>query len=78
MIVALAALCFMNSLLLIGHPLFDIYEGVRESWSRGGARGWNEQAPCSQGIWPCGPCPFGPRTLPRVPPVLRLLLRMKN
>jgi hypothetical protein len=44
-IVALAALCFANSLLLLGHPLFDIYEGVRESWRRGGARGPNKQAP---------------------------------
>jgi hypothetical protein len=32
MIVAMEALCFMNSLCLIGHPLFDIYEGIRESW----------------------------------------------
>jgi hypothetical protein len=31
MIVDLAALCFANSLLLVGHPLFDIYEGIRES-----------------------------------------------
>jgi hypothetical protein len=31
MIVALAALYFANSLLLLGHPLFYIYEGVRES-----------------------------------------------
>jgi hypothetical protein len=31
MIVAMAALCFANSLPLVGHPLFDIYEGVRES-----------------------------------------------
>jgi hypothetical protein len=46
MIVALAALYFMNSPYLIGHPLFDIYEGVRENWRQGGARGPNEQAPC--------------------------------
>jgi hypothetical protein len=78
MIVALAALCFANSLCLVGHPLFDIYEGICESWRRGGARGPNEQAPRGQGIWPCGPCPFGPLALPRVPPVLRLLLHMKN
>jgi hypothetical protein len=31
MIVALAVLCFANSPCLVGHPLFDIYEGVRES-----------------------------------------------
>jgi hypothetical protein len=60
MIVALATLYFTNILFLIGHPLFDIYEGVRESWRRGGARGPNEQAPCGQGIWPHGSCPFGP------------------
>jgi hypothetical protein len=29
-IVALAALCFANSLPL-GHPVFGIYEGIRES-----------------------------------------------
>jgi hypothetical protein len=43
-IVALAALRFANSLPL-GHPVFVIYEGVRERWRRGGARGPNEQAP---------------------------------
>jgi hypothetical protein len=37
MIVALAALYFANSLPLVDHPLFDIYEGVHESWRRGGA-----------------------------------------
>jgi hypothetical protein len=31
MIVSLAALCFTISLLLLGHPLFDIYVGVRKS-----------------------------------------------
>jgi hypothetical protein len=77
MIMALAVLCFTNSPCLIVHPLFDIYEGVREIWRRGSARGPNEQAPHSQGIWPHGPCPFGPRALPRVPLVLRLL-HMKN
>jgi hypothetical protein len=30
-IVALAALCFVNSLLPLGHPVFGIYEGVCES-----------------------------------------------
>jgi hypothetical protein len=78
MIVALVALCFVNSFLLVRHPLFDIYEGVRESWRQGSALGPNEQAPRGQGIWPHGPCPFGPRALPRFPPVLRLLLLMKN
>jgi hypothetical protein len=73
MIVALAAICFANSLPHIGHPLFDIYEGVHESWGQGDAWGPNKQAPRSQGIWPRGPCPFGPRALPCVPPLLRLL-----
>jgi hypothetical protein len=50
MIMALAVLCFTNSPCLIVHPLFDIYEGVREIWRRGSARGPNEQAPHSQGI----------------------------
>jgi hypothetical protein len=50
MIVAVAVLCFTNSLRPIGHPLFDIYEGVHKSRRRGGARGPNEQAPCGQGI----------------------------
>jgi hypothetical protein len=78
MIIALAALCFANSLFLIGHPLFDIYEGVHERWRRGGAQGPNEQAPRGQGIWLRGPCPFRPRALPRIPLVLRLLLHMKK
>jgi hypothetical protein len=78
MIVALAVLCFANSLNILGHPLFDIYERVRKSWRRGGARGPNKQAPYGEGIWPHGPCPFGPWTPPRVPPMLRHLLRMKN
>jgi hypothetical protein len=50
MIVALAVLYFANRLCLIGHPLLDIYEGLHESWRRGGARGPNEQAPRGQGI----------------------------
>jgi hypothetical protein len=78
MFVALAALYFANSLLLLGHPLFYIYEGVHESWRRGGARVPNEQAPRGQGIWSRGPCPFGPRALLHVPPMLRLLLHMKT
>jgi hypothetical protein len=42
MTVALVVLHFANSLPPLGHPVFDIYEGVRESWRRGGARGPNE------------------------------------
>lgn len=38
-IVVVAALCFANSSPLLGQPLFRIYEGVRESRRRGGARG---------------------------------------
>jgi hypothetical protein len=49
-IMALKALYFMNSLLPLGHPVFGIYVGVRESWRRGGARGPNKQAPWEQGI----------------------------
>jgi hypothetical protein len=45
MIVALVVLCFVNSLFPLGHPVFDIYEGVRKSWRQDGARGPNEQAP---------------------------------
>jgi hypothetical protein len=73
-----AVLCFANSLRPLGHPVFGIYEGVRESWTRGSARGPNKQAPRGLGIWPHGPCPLGPRTPPHVPPVLRLLLLIKN
>ena len=36
-IVVVAALCFMKAPLLLGHPLFRICEGVRESRRRGGA-----------------------------------------
>ena len=38
-IVVVAALCFTNRPLLLGQPLFRIYEGVRRSRRRGGARG---------------------------------------
>jgi len=38
-IVVVVALCFSNSFPLLGQPLFRIYEGVRESRRRGGARG---------------------------------------
>ena len=38
-IVVAAALCFANRPPLLGQPLFRIYEGVRRSRWRGGARG---------------------------------------
>ena len=56
-IVVAAALCFAKAPPPLGQPLFRIYEGVRESRRRGGARG---------GIWPRGPHPNGPRAPPRL------------
>ena len=77
-IVVVAALCFAKAPLLLGQPLFRIYEGVRESRRRGGARGPRWVGPRSQGIWPRGAHSFGPRTLPRVHLLHDALLFHKN
>ena len=65
-IVGVAALCFANSSLLLGQPLFRLYEVVRRSRRRGGVRGSRWVGPRGQRIWPRGALPFGPPTLPRV------------
>ena len=65
-IMVAAALCFAEAPLLLGQPLFQIYEGVRENRRRSGARGPRWVGPRGQGIWPRGAHSFGPWTLPRV------------
>ena len=49
-IVVAAALCFAKAPLPLGQPLFRIYEGVRKSRRRGGARGPRWVGPRGQGI----------------------------
>lgn len=65
-IVVSAALYFAKAPLLLGHAVFRIYEGVRQSRRRGGARGPNWVGPRGQRIWPCGAPPFAPWSPPRV------------
>ena len=77
-IVVVAALCFPKTPLLLGQPLFCIYEGVRESRRRGSARGSIWVGSRGQVQWPRGAPSFGPPALPRVHPLHIVLLFHKK
>ena len=73
-IVVAAAVCFAKTLLLLGHPLFRIYEGVREKPKERRRPRLQLGGPRGPRIWPRGAQTFGPPALPRVHPLHVVLL----